>query len=293
MTRHPLSNTFERDMRRSLKSTARALVIAAVAPLTVSAALTPAATSVTSPRPPASSEPSISTSPAVTPSPHATARRWTPVPSPSPVPAATADPTPADASEEEGDESEEQSDASSAPELPASEAEPTSVPVGPVRAFRTPEREAPPAFVAPQVELPNDDDDAQADPAAIETMPPPDQPYIATVSFRAVASAEIDGFELVIIYPRSAGDFVGSRNGVECRKTGDGTMFADDSDDGTLRILVASNRALTFPLDVVCRFTVEPNAVLTSRLIAVNVAEATFAGTSAEPSALTISVSAR
>ena len=147
--------------------------------------------------------------------------------------------------------------------------------------------------MAPRPELPADADGTQPDEAGTEPMPPPDQPYIATVTLRAVASTEVDAFELVIIYPRSAGDFVGNRNGVDCRKTGDATMFADDHEDGMLRVLVASPRALTFPFDIVCRFTVAPNATLTSRLIAVNVAEVTFGNQPADASALTVSVSAR
>lgn len=223
--------------------------------------------------------PSTTTTPAATP-------RRTPRPSASPTMPPAGDPAPDAIPEDESEEA-------AAPETSPGFAIPTAAPAAPVRPFRTPEREAPPAFVAPQVQLPNDADDAQADPAAIETMPPPDQPYIATVSFRAAASTEIDGFELMVIYPRDAGDFVGSRNGVECRKTGDGTMFADDMDDGMLRILVASNQPLVFPLDVVCRFTVAPNAVLTSRLIAVNVVEATLGRMPVESSALAVSVNAR
>jgi hypothetical protein len=193
----------------------------------------------------------------------------------------------------EGEMAEDGGDEPRDGESPPPFAIPTAAPPAAARPFRTPEREAPPAFVAPQVELPKDADDPEADPAASETMPPPDQPYVATVTFQAAASTEIDGFELMVIYPRDAGDFVGSRNNVECRKTGDGTMFADDMDDGMLRILVASNQPLAFPLDVVCRFTVAPNAVLTSRLIAVNVVAATLGDAPAESSALTVSVNAR
>lgn len=165
--------------------------------------------------------------------------------------------------------------------------------IGPVRVFRTPERDAPPAFLAPRVELPAGANDTQLDEPAIESMPPPDHPYIATVTFRAVASTELDGFDLVVMSPRAAGDVVGSRNGVDCRKTGDATLFADDHEDGMLRLLVASTRALTFPFDVVCRFTVESNATLHARLIAVNVAEVTTGSKRGDPSALTVSVSAR
>lgn len=200
--------------------------------------------------------------------------------------AAHVDPTPVESPDARGDEA-------LLGERPVPQALPTSPPIAPVRAFRTPEREAPPAFVAPRVELPEDADETPLEEPATASMPPPDRPYIATVTFRAIASTELDGFELVVIYPRAAGDFVGSRNGVDCRKTGDGTMFADDHDDGMLRVLVASSRALTFPFDVVCRFTVESHATLHARLIAVNVAEVTFGRQRGDPSSLTVSVSAR
>jgi hypothetical protein len=162
-------------------------------------------------------------------------------------------------------------------------------PNAPVRAFRTPGREEPPPFVAPAGEAPATDG-AAPDASTDEPMPPPDQPYVATVTFRAAASTELDGFDLMIIYPRAAGDFVGHRNGVECRTTGDATLFADDHEDGMLQVLVASSRPLPFPFDVVCKFTVAPNASLTARLIAVNVEDVTIGGTHAETSALTVSI---
>lgn len=203
------------------------------------------------------------------------------MPSPSRA-AATVEPTPVP--DAYGDEA-------SAVEMPSPQARPTEAPAGVVRAFRTPERADPPAFVAPQPEPTTNADDAQAD-AAAESEIPADRPYVATVTFSAVASTDVDGFELVVIYPRSAGEFVGDATGVDCRKTGDAMLFADDRGGGTLRLLVASNHPLTFPFDVVCKFTVQPNATLQARLIAVNVAEVTAANKAVEPSALTISVSA-
>lgn len=263
-----------------------ALAVVAVAPLAGAQTSSPSPpVSTTSPSALASIAPSPS-SPTFTPSPRATARPWTPRPSPSPATPTAVDPI----TDEELDDTE---DDSAALETPPPFAIPTAAPAAPARPFRTAEREAPPAFVAPQVELPQDADDPQTDPAATETMPPPDQPYVATVTFHAIAATEIDGFELMVIYPRDAGDFVGSRNNVECRKTGDGTMFADDFDDGMLRVLVASNQPLTFPIDIVCRFTVAPNTVLTSRLIAVNVAAVTIGDTPVEASALAVSILAR
>jgi hypothetical protein len=270
-----------------------ALAILAVAAPSGAVTFTPATTPPTAEVSPAampSPLESVSGSPHLAPSPPTTTPtrtpRRAPQPSASPTMPTAVDPTPDAMAEDVGDES---LDAERPPEF----AIPTAAPAAPVRPFRTPEREAPPAFVAPQVEPPPDADGAQADPAASETMPPPDQPYIATITFRALAGTEIDGFELMVIYPRDAGDFVGTRNNVECRNTGDGTMFADDMEDGMLRILVASNQPLTFPIDVVCRFTVAPNAVLTSRLIAVNIVAATLGDEPAESSALTVSVNAR
>lgn len=265
-----------------------ALAILAVAAASPAATPTPATlspTAASSPMPapsPSASWPGAPTVAASPPTPRRTSVPTTPRATPTPA----ADPT---AIESSGDPA----DDASAGDAPSAFAVPTAAPVAPVRAFRTPEREAPPAFVAPQPDIPADPDATLPDPAAAETMPPPDEPYTATVTFRVTAATDIDGFELFVIYPRSAGDFVGSRNGVECRKTGDGTMFADDSDGGTLTVLVASNQPLAFPFDIVCPFTVEPNAVLTSRLIAVNVADATIAGARAESSALSVAVIAR
>lgn len=174
---------------------------------------------------------------------------------------------------------------------PAAPPLPTSTPVAAVRAFRTPEREAPPAFVAPQAEPTEDVDDTPLDEPVPEGTRIPDRPYVGTVTFRAVASTDVENFDLVVIYPRSAGDFVGTGERVDCSKTGDGILFADDHDDGMLRVVVASNQALTFPFDVVCRFSVEPTATLYSALIAVNVAEVTAVGGAlADPSVLTVTV---
>jgi len=167
---------------------------------------------------------------------------------------------------------------------------PTSPPGAAVRAFRTPEREAPPAFVAPQSEPTANEDDQALDEPMPEGTHVPNQPYVGTVTFRAVAATDVEAFELVVIYPRSAGDFVGTGDRVECRKTGSAAMFADDHDDGMLRLLVASNEPLTFPFDIVCRFSVEPTATLYSALIAVNVAEVRAEGVGADPSVLTVTV---
>ncbi len=144
--------------------------------------------------------------------------------------------------------------------------------------------------MAPHAEPTEDADDAELDEPLPEATHLPDRPYIGVVTFRAVASTEVEDFDLKVIYPRAAGDFVGSGEGVECRTTGDATLFADDHDDGMLRLVVASNQPLTFPFDIVCRFSVDTQATLYSGLIAANVVEVTAGGAPADPSLLTVTI---
>ena len=259
-----------------------ALLIAAS--LASPAALAPSAAPSTSgldptttPSPAASPESSIAVA---TTSPTTTVRR-TPRPTATPE-ADDAEPTP--------DETPADDDASiQATTLPATR--PTSAaPAAAVRAFRTPERAAPPAFVAPQIELPASGDETPPDQAATEPMPAPDEPYEATVTFRAVASAEVTGFGLMVIYPRSDGDFVGSGSGAACRALGDAALYADDNDQGMLRLRVTGAQPLASPLDVVCRFTVDPNAVLQARVIAVNVVDVVTTSGPGAPSSVAVSV---
>jgi hypothetical protein len=175
--------------------------------------------------------------------------------------------------------------------MPSAQALPSVAYVGAVRAFRTPERAAPPPFVEPRVEPPSVADDTLGEEPATEPIPPPDHPRVATVTFSAVASSELEGFELGVIYPRAAGDFVGSGNGADCRTPGDGRLVANDHDDGRLNLFVVSTHALTFPLEIVCKFTVEANVNLNAGLIAVNVVAVSAEGTGGDPSALSVSVS--
>lgn len=250
---------------------------------TFTPAVTPP-TPVTSPAGMLSPAPSFRSSPTVaSSSPPPTAFRRTALPTASPVAAANLDPTPVATADFQGDE---------APvgETPAAQPLPTSPPVGAVRGFRTPERDAAPAFMAPHAEPTADADDPQLDEPLPEATRLPDRPYVGTVIFRAVANTDVEEFDLLVIYPRTAGDFVGTGDGVDCRKTGDGILFADDHDDGMLRLIVSSNHALTFPFDVVCRFSVDPTATLYSGLIAVNVVEVTAEGTRGDPSLLTVTV---
>lgn len=265
------------------------LASAADARPSVAATLTPVAsvTIASSPAPTTSPTATIASAATVTPSPRPTARA-TPRPSPSPSTAtAVVAPTPNAAADDQDDDVPTNM-------IPTADALPGGDPVGEVRAFRTPDRAAPPAFVAPDAPPPASADDPDTDGAAPEPMPSPDQPYVATVTFHATAAAdEIDGFELFVIYPRAAGTFVGTRTGIDCRNTGAGMLAADDQEGGTMRLLLASDQPLTFPLDIVCHFTVQPNASLTPRLIAVNVVQVSVGEERADPGSLTVSVSAR
>ncbi|MEO6025234.1 MAG: hypothetical protein ABIR79_00010 [Candidatus Binatia bacterium] len=263
---------------------ARLTSAATVAPLvTPPTPVTPAATftpPVTAPTAESSSagmpspSPSVQISPtAASPSPRSTVLHRT----------ANLDPTPATTPDHQEDDA-------PASATPATHLIPTSVPSGVVRTFRTPERDAPPAFVAPQAEPTANEDDPPLDDPMPEGTHVPNQPYVGTVTFHAVAATDVEAFDLVVIYPRSAGDFVGTGDRVECRKTGNATMFADDHDDGMLQLLVAGNGALSFPFDIVCRFSVAPTATLYSALIAVNVSEVTAEGLPADPSILTVTV---
>jgi hypothetical protein len=290
-------------MRSPIKRLAPLLAALALARVTSAATLTPLATpptAVTSPptstpavTPPTaetsptgmlSPAPSLRSSPTVaSSSPGPTALRRTALPTASPAAAANVDPTPvATPALQEGD--------ASIGETPAAQPLPTSPPVGAVHAFRTPEREAPPAFMAPRAEPTEGADDTQLDEPLAEATRLPDRPYVGTVIFRAVANTDVEEFDLLVIYPRTAGDFVGTGDRVECRKTGDGILFADDHDDGMLRLIVSSKQPLTLPFDIVCRFSVDPTATLYSGLIAVNVLDVTAEGTRGDPSLLTVTV---
>lgn len=291
-------------MRSPIKRLAPLLAVLALATPTSAATLTPLVTPPTAVTPAAtftpavtpstaeasptampSPAPSLQSSPTVaSTSPGPTALRRTALPAASPVAAASVDPTPVAAPDLQRDDA-------SVRATPAAQPLPTSLPAAAVRAFRTPEREAPPAFVAPEAEPTAGADETQVDEPLPEATRLPDRPYVGTVIFHVVANTDVEDFDLVVIYPRAAGDFVGTADRVDCRKTGNASLFADDHEDGMLQLIVASDHALTFPFDIVCRFSVEPTATLYSGLIAVNVVQVTAAGNvPGDPSMLTVTV---
>jgi hypothetical protein len=273
------------SIRRGAPLLAALGLLAATVPATVAASATPpTAETAAAPSPPALTPPTAEASPSAMTSPAPSPSRTVPSPWRPSATAARVDPTPAA-------NPDDQDDAAAPDETPAPWALPTPPPAGAVRAFRTPEREAPPPFVAPRDEPESLDDAPLAEPLP-EATRLPDRPYVGTVTFRAVAGVDVEEFDLLVIYPRAAGDFVGSGDRVDCKTDGDATLFADDRDDGMLRIVVASGRPLAFPFEVVCRFAVDVQATLYSALIAVNVTEVTTGGAHGDPSLLTVTVDA-
>jgi hypothetical protein len=113
------------------------------------------------------------------------------------------------------------------------------------------------------------------------------------VVFRVTARTALEGFDLRVAYPRSAGTFAGNGQPVDCN-AGTGTLVAaNDRGDGELRLLVASAQALPFPLDVFCRFARAPDAGLGAADFRVRVAEVTSDAKRADPSLLIVDVVVR
>lgn len=162
------------------------------------------------------------------------------------------------------------------------------------RAFRTPERAAPPAFMAPP---PGAESDA-ATGLEERAAPPapsrgPARATTAVVVFRATARTALEGFDLRVGYPRTAGTFAAGGQPADCNAGTGALVAANDRGDGELRLLVASAQALPFPLDVFCRFAVAPGAGLDATAFDVRVAEVTSNGKRADPSLLIVNVVVR
>jgi len=160
------------------------------------------------------------------------------------------------------------------------------------RAFRTPEREVPPAFVAPQAAPPLEAPNEPAHDAPAAGMPPA-RSTAALVVFRVAARTALEGFDLRVAYPRTLGSFAGNGQAADCNAGTGALVAASDRGDGELRLLVASAQGLPFPLDVFCRFTVTPGAGLDPRAFEVRVAEVTSDGKRADPSLLIVNLVVR
>jgi len=178
-----------------------------------------------------------------------------------------------------------------APEEPAA----TAIAPRAARAFRTPERPAPPVFVpdggAPDAGGPAAED---APPPRVGAAPhaPAARAGTALVVFRATARTAIEGFDVRVTYPRSAGQFATDGQQADCN-AGTGTLVvASDRGTGEMRLLVAGAQALPFPLDVFCRFAVTGGGVDAGQF-AVRVAEVTSGGHRADASLLIVNVVVR
>lgn len=255
-----------RTSRKILISWALVLLLPAPAP-----ALTPA---------PAATAPSPAASPSATaPTATVTPPRPTTTPTKRPVPSATATAAVSD-------------DDRIAPEEP----QPAATAVAPraARAFRTPERPAPPVFVpdgggAPEAPAP----DGDAPPAmAPAPRAPAARAGTALVVLRATARTAIEGFDVRVTYPRTLGQFATDGQQADCN-AGTGTLVvASDRGTGEMRLLVAAAQALPLPLDVFCRFSVTGGGVDAGQFAA-RVAEVTVNGKSADTSLLIVNVVVR
>jgi hypothetical protein len=159
------------------------------------------------------------------------------------------------------------------------------------RAFRTPERAAPPPFVAPEAGAPTDED---------PTEPHRDGPNAAApgagsggtalVVFRVTARTVIEGVDLRVSYPDTLGTFAVGGQSADCN-AGTGTLVvANDRGTGELRVLVASAQALPLPLDVFCRFAVAGGQRPNRGAFAVRVAEVTSDAKRADTSLVIVDV---
>src|SRR5690349_2014930 len=72
--------------------------------------------------------------------------------------------------------------------------------------------------------------------------------------FHFEATAELQGFQLEVSYPLTKGGIAGSADGTQCSSNGDGFFIVNDHDDGTMALIQASAVALTFPIEIRCRF---------------------------------------
>lgn len=180
-----------------------------------------------------------------------------------------------------------------APEDPPAVA--TAIAPRAARAFRTPERPAPPVFAPNGGGAP--DAAARDDGAPPAMAPAPRAPAArsgtALVVFRATARTAIEGFDVRVTYPRTLGQFATDGQQADCN-AGTGTLVvASDRGTGEMRLLVAGAQALPLPLDVFCRFAVTGGGGLDAGQFAVRVAEVTSDAKRADPSLLIVNVVVR
>jgi len=166
---------------------------------------------------------------------------------------------------------------------------------GPPRAFRTPERSAPQAFVARDAGTTADGGaTAPVGPGGgMGTRPSAPRAQSGLVVFRATARTALEGFDLRVSYPPDTGSFGTAAQQPDCNAGSGAYVVANDRGTGELRLLVASASPLPFPLDVFCRFTLAGGSALDPSAFAVRVAEVTNDGKRADPSLLLVSIAVR
>jgi hypothetical protein len=165
------------------------------------------------------------------------------------------------------------------------------------RVFRTPERSAPPAFVAPDGGSGDADQTGSepeaAPPAAAGNPGPAAGGGSGLVALRTTARTALEGFDLRVGYPPSLGSFGTSAQQPDCNAGTGFFVAASDRGTGELHLVVASAQSLPFPLDVFCRFALASGARLTASDFTVRVAEVTSDGKKADPALLLVSVAVR
>ncbi len=98
------------------------------------------------------------------------------------------------------------------------------------RVFRTPERAAPPAFVAPGGAAEEGDGMAAPDvpEPAVGNRPPAPRAGSGLVVFHVTARTALEGFDLRVAYPRSLGAFGNSAKQAECNAGTGALVVAND-----------------------------------------------------------------
>lgn len=143
----------------------------------------------------------------------------------------------------------------------------------------------------------NDDGNAAPTPTATPTTTPVPQPTAteivptsSTVALELTATAVLQGVDLRVAYPTSAGNFAGSGEDVACTTDSDATFVKNDTDSGHLALLFASPTAMAFPVHVTCTFDEWPGHTLTPDELTSTVGEVTAGGRAGDPARLRVRV---
>ncbi len=143
----------------------------------------------------------------------------------------------------------------------------------------------------------NDNGNVAPPPTATSTTTPVPQPTAtqivptsSTVVLELTAPALLQGIDLRVAYPTSAGNFAGSGEDVACTTDSDATFVKNDTDSGHLALLFASPTAMAFPVHVTCTFDEWPGHTLVPDELTPTVGEVTTGGTAGDPATLHVRV---